>query len=1489
MTTAARERPPWLVSVRRSRTGDPVGAGLLCLPGHILTCAHVVQDDMGPEPPTGPLYVQFQYAPGAGPLRATVVPRLWHPADPDNTGDVAVLRLLDEAPPQARPAPLLRTSESGVWDHRFRTYGYPRGHEARGVPVRGEIIDYAESEWLQLEASPQAGWALEGGFSGAPVWDVEADGVVGMLITRDRVGKKDLRTAYAVLTDALPRYWPELAPHIGDSVSGRTRERLEELLALPLTEDGQLPRVADTAALDIGVSPSKYGTDTSLAPYVRRNPQDQLLEETLDASGFVLLVGPSKAGKSRTMYELLRRVRNGARLIVPKAERSVLDDLTRLALPAGDDRAILWLDDLHHHLRPGGFDLKVLDRCARHEPPIAVVATISAQQRDALIGLDSDVGRTARAILARARHVELSDGLSPHDHAEAQRLYPAEDFSERGIGEQMIAAPSLEQRLADGFAHFPPGWAVTRAAADWQRMGVEGPAPESVVRTLFQSYLDALQPPYRPSQDTRGSTFEDAVRWAGEPVAGDIALIYERALPEGRPGFDTFAYIAEYLDAHGDESFAGMPAFAWECAEAAVDDAQLLSLAYGALVRGEVETAERVLQRALRSGPGADSAGETDSASDTDARGGTDPGRGTAAWAALMLGEVRLYQNRFDEAVELLERAAATGPEDTVPLAQVELASALAMAGDRARARALMEVNLDSRDPQIAQMARAGLGGLLIADGEHERAQELLEAAVASDDDEATAMARAHLGKLLVDEGETTGVHSVPPRGAAARADTAPGARRGDDPVGAGARQWDLPRAVGESVTNQISAVARANLGNLLVNQGKLERGEELLRSVLADGEPHAGQLAAVALADLLIRQERLEEARESLEAVVASEHPVMVPFAKVSLGLVELNTGHYETGEEILREVYDSGHPDQAPRAACVLGQWHISQDRPDTGREWLGRALNFGNDGWDGVALISLAVITEDLQESRRLLERVIEAGYWETLPPAADLLGDLLAGQGDTAGAEAAYRTAIETDHNHWAPVARMDLAVMLVRSQDDRAVAMLTELMASDNPELVPRAADLLGDLHQENGDWDAAETAYRVAIASGHELWGVTAQVDLAIMLADNGHEAGAEVLLRQVTTSRHPIAASWGMTLLGILLVIEGRETEGRVQLSRAISANCPETAPLARFRLAKCHADAGEREPGAELLREILAAPADNPTVTAVAQAYLGAMLLQDGQVDAADELFTDAELSGSSEALAYACLSKGEYLLEMGEVEAARELLEAAIATGEEEIVPCAGAILGIVRLAANEFTEARELLERALEWGDPSMEAMSRRYLGGALYRLGDLAGAESVLTPLAEDEGPDDTEYRAHARLLLAQICSLGGRDEQAVAWCDRVIGAGDPEVEETARRLRAELLLRTGVPGSPGMPSSWPSPPPTGRAAAPPQVALEPALPAVVVAYLGEIAAAEGERAEARYWFERALHSADLKTRELAAARLAVLDTAAGGEPGGHVD
>jgi len=76
----------------------------------------------------------------------------------------------------------------------------------------------------------------------------------------------------------------------------------------------------------------------------------------------------------------------------------------------------------------------------------------------------------------------------------------------------------------------------------------------------------------------------------------------------------------------------------------------------------------------------------------------------------------------------------------------------------------------------------------------------------------------------------------------------------------------------------------------------------------------------------------------------------------------------------------------------------------------------------------------------------------------------LGGLLAGQQDWARAEAAYRAAIVTGDQHWAPIAQVDLAAVRQR-QGDAAGAreLLEQAAASENPRAVAMAQARLGDL------------------------------------------------------------------------------------------------------------------------------------------------------------------------------------------------------------------------------------------------------------------------------------------------------------------------------------------------------------------------------------------------------------------------------------------
>jgi trypsin-like peptidase len=208
MTAWSPERPPWQAQLRRTRHAFPAGAGLLCTDSHVVTCAHVIAPKG--TAPAGSMFVVFQFAGQHEPIPATVIDDGWHPEAPDGSGDIAVLALDHMPPLEAEPAPLCNAKR--VWEHRFRAYGYPKGHERDGVWSHGMMVGHAGPEWLQLEANSSHGHRLQKGFSGAPIWDNHLKAVVGIVVASDKVA--GARTGYGISIDAIGRCWPTLAPWV---------------------------------------------------------------------------------------------------------------------------------------------------------------------------------------------------------------------------------------------------------------------------------------------------------------------------------------------------------------------------------------------------------------------------------------------------------------------------------------------------------------------------------------------------------------------------------------------------------------------------------------------------------------------------------------------------------------------------------------------------------------------------------------------------------------------------------------------------------------------------------------------------------------------------------------------------------------------------------------------------------------------------------------------------------------------------------------------------------------------------------------------------------------------------------------------------------------------------------------------------------------------------------------------------------------------------
>ncbi|GAB2671455.1 hypothetical protein GCM10027271_34950 [Saccharopolyspora gloriosae] len=178
----------------RLRDGRRVlGAGFLIAPGIAATCAHVIGDAA----PTADFPLLGSDGHGVEVLER------------DDERDVAILRVT--APPAgALPVPARVSGE--VRDHRFRTIGFPTGHDD-GMWVTGRLVGAQGAGRIQM-AQDTGHWHIEPGFSGAPVWDDELAGVVGMVVTTTA---RNAATAHLVPTTALGDAWttPSRNPYRG--------------------------------------------------------------------------------------------------------------------------------------------------------------------------------------------------------------------------------------------------------------------------------------------------------------------------------------------------------------------------------------------------------------------------------------------------------------------------------------------------------------------------------------------------------------------------------------------------------------------------------------------------------------------------------------------------------------------------------------------------------------------------------------------------------------------------------------------------------------------------------------------------------------------------------------------------------------------------------------------------------------------------------------------------------------------------------------------------------------------------------------------------------------------------------------------------------------------------------------------------------------------------------------------------------------------------
>ncbi len=210
-----------IVRIRTANGRTVIGAGFLVTNQRIFTCAHVVtialdllQDS--PNPSQDILRLDFPLLASDSILTACVI--YWQP-----TTDIAVLELTTDPPAGSKPVRLV--TANNLWAHSFRAFGFPSSYED-GVWTSGVLRGQTAAGWVQIEDVKEPGYWIQPGFSGAPVWDEQLDGVAGIAVAADT--DRVTKAAFMILAQALIEAWPELAER---SLEAGSLEHLQMQLA----------------------------------------------------------------------------------------------------------------------------------------------------------------------------------------------------------------------------------------------------------------------------------------------------------------------------------------------------------------------------------------------------------------------------------------------------------------------------------------------------------------------------------------------------------------------------------------------------------------------------------------------------------------------------------------------------------------------------------------------------------------------------------------------------------------------------------------------------------------------------------------------------------------------------------------------------------------------------------------------------------------------------------------------------------------------------------------------------------------------------------------------------------------------------------------------------------------------------------------------------------------------------------------------------------
>jgi predicted negative regulator of RcsB-dependent stress response len=569
---------------------------------------------------------------------------------------------------------------------------------------------------------------------------------------------------------------------------------------------------------------------------------------------------------------------------------------------------------------------------------------------------------------------------------------------------------------------------------------------------------------------------------------------------------------------------------------------------------------------------------------------------------------------------------------------------------------------------------------------------------------------------------------------------------------------------------------------------------------------------------------------------------------ATIDLARVRAQQDAADESIELLQSVIDGGDPNAAPMAQDALGDLlRFSVGDPDGARAAYQQAIDSGHPDWSVTARFDLAQLLEaegDLPGARAQLELITEGPNQVYAARAFDLLGDLSARSGDSAGARAAYQQAIDRGVPLWSALAQVDQARLILAETEDvnEAEPLLTSAVADGTPDVAASAQLLLGMIALYRGDRVRAGEEFRRAAETGAPPVIGAALMQTAKLSVSNGDLTEAAAVLEHLLEGSFDDEGleEYAAAYLGAVRLRQGDPEAAMPLLRRGAGSDDPETAAHALMTWGMHLFEVGDVSGADEILTAALGI--GHAEVMDSIRAGLGMVRLAQRRLDEAYALLKAVLDSGNKDQEPIVRRYLGSVLARQGRPDEARAVLEPLAASDDSEHRPAGLLLLGRLARHDKNSEAARQWLTAAIEASDRDVEGEARQELGQLLAEAGEIESSRQVLAPLVGLR----SAAGAQAEAFLGEL-TVAGHAAPPTPPPARPAIAGLPAPVIPAARAGGTAFTGESPPAGETAPADTAQPP--GRAARPTLTPLPPA----VLSLLAEIADADGQPAEAEYW------------------------------------